>query len=924
MDRFKKARDQLKGAVKDAQGYAQQFQGQYTQQPPNRRPNDPGQQQGHIYQHGKGCAQYSGYPPNYVGCGDGMPPPGGYTDQCYPGQQSVYPQHHGYHQGAQVQNPPADMIHGGGLQEQPSSSQGYYHSEPVYSSHHMASHPQPLSHQNVSQQKPPYDPNYIHYDSRPSTYIHGQVSVPPGPSEAFNIDFLSQTLPSAGQVAPIGTVETAALRDFESDQSYPPERTSQLDPHSTPAILTPPLNKLHSMASPVAPTVPRGRPTSTISAIACPLYEAALADIVEFFVLENHVIKDRETKLDPDSFAICGACFSAAIFPYPDLAAAFKRRDRVIREEGLGMSLDRLVCGYALPRVKNIFHNECVIRNSIEPLVRFAFLNLTLPKCAGVSISTPTAYYSATRAKKLGVCKSCFEQYLRGTTFEREMSLTVPLSAWICEIGLKGYVFKALISELNDIQPHFPRFVSKIQVRLQIFCNGSDKPVWPEEVPGPCYTYEPPDSTKAGVFCEACFLDKVAGTSMEPFFGKRTALDEEFHGNIGCDLGDVPSKYAMDIAIRAGDDEVWRRCITKRSTLPMCDGIKGVDEDCLPTEDPWYCFKEYPSIEICPFCYAATIELLGATHLFTAITRPLQAGVFRLCYLATPSNLDADASDGRNFENTLVWRGTILRRWVHQGYDAKGDFSGLKFVAKMIAGWAPPCVPGRWVKASSGRKWLGNLYYFPNDAHRVCITMCEECFEDYVKGTTLERQLGHDLTERVRSNFPNGFDCNVCTRRCQDELGDACAENNWSQFAEYWTKRREVELRREAIDKLCNEQAKAQLIQKQMADMQGAIGATRLMQQLTANTNATIMGTGGSVSEAAATDYGQRYGNSAVGYGYLAAGGANAAQAHVDAQNLSRQGLSVMDYKATGDTWQDTQQLLAIFNAVEAEWNGIK
>ena len=171
----------------------------------------------------------------------------------------------------------------------------------------------------------------------------------------------------------------------------------------------------------------------------------------------------------------------------------------------------------------------------------------------------------------------------------------------------------------------------------------------------------------------------------------------------------------MKAAIRAGDDEVWSQCVGTRETLSKCVGVEGVDEEMLQGQDAsmgqWYCITHHPSIEICPICYCSTVELLGAGHLFSPITRPIKLGVVRMCYLALAHNLNADVSDVANFENTLVWLGTMLRNWLHHGYDWHGNFYSLQHVAKAIDDWPSPCSSGkRAFKPGSSREWYGNHF----------------------------------------------------------------------------------------------------------------------------------------------------------------------------------------------------------------------
>jgi hypothetical protein len=297
-----------------------------------------------------------------------------------------------------------------------------------------------------------------------------------------------------------------------------------------------------------------------------------------------------------------------------------------------------------------------------------------------------------------------------------------------------------------------------------------------------------------------------------------------------------------------------------------------------------------------------------------------------MCFLAQASDLTADVSDRNNFENALVWRGTILRNWLHHGFDWHGKFVGLESAAAIIGALPPPCITNkRALTPISGRKWYGNYYLAKDDEAKVGVRVCEDCYSECIKGTPLESFCGIDLTDSTWSQHPNGFVCNTPSKRSRAELRAACQSGDFLKFSAYWVARADCERRRKEIDALCNAQAEKQ---KQMLDtvnMQGQMQAIGLMQQLNAHQNAIIGGIGGSVAEAAAPDYGQRYGNSTVGYGFLTSNGAHAAQAHVDAQRFAsqQQSLSAASFQPSGDTWQDTQRILALAKAVEKEWEAI-
>ncbi|KAI0514958.1 hypothetical protein F5B22DRAFT_636797 [Xylaria bambusicola] len=666
----------------------------------------------------------------------------------------------------------------------------------------------------------------------------------------------------------------------------------------------------------------------------CPGSKFISVDLVQFYVFKPQF--REKVEIIEDQFGICSSCYAAL---EPELASYFQPLSEPEGTHPDGPTRARQAtfnCDMALPAVKALLHYECVPKRTMEPLLNFAKGTTEWFSCGNSSqqITQPVEYYTVKAIDDMAVCKWCFERNIRGTAFEREFTLCGPRTdwIWICDFGMGGYIYKAMLRELDGSgsqSPNISRFVENARRRMALPpCPGADNTFPPPGNGERVFTYEAV-AGKSGVFCQACYWDRILGTSMEQLFNAYTELGDEFRGQIGCDMTAVGSQFAMDVAIKTGNDAAWRRCMEGRGKYPQCAGVLGVDEEDLQNQDQdlnrWYHLNDHPNIEICQWCYCTTVDLLGASGLFSPISRPLCPGVVRMCFLSVPEDLSADTSDRENFENTLVWRGTILRNWLHQGYEKNGDFTAFRQAASAIAARPPPCSAGKRAhKPASGRKWYGNNFYAEGDLHKTAIAVCEECYDYCIKGTSIEWFVGADLTDKTYAGCPNGFCCNCSTKRGRTELRQACQNGVFNEFADYLARRREVEARRKKVDELCNEQAKRQWAQKEAIDASTAAMQVNLMQQLNANTNATMMRIGGSVAEAAAPDYGQRFGNSNVGYGYLTHNGAAAAQASVDAAKLSQQSKYISTWQPSGNTWQDTQDLLALSKMIQAEWEAIQ
>ncbi|KAI0115658.1 hypothetical protein GGR51DRAFT_503689 [Nemania sp. FL0031] len=696
-----------------------------------------------------------------------------------------------------------------------------------------------------------------------------------------------------------------------------------------------------SMANTLPPQ-PHHFPSSKPSAApvkqprGCPGDQAVPVDLVQFYVFEQRCLDTlKPANVPEDQFGICSACYNTLVAPHSRIASAFKPLcPAPVHPDGPRERQITFSCDLALPATRTLLASECVPKQTAEPLLRFAAASMEWFNCAGQVITTPTGYYACRGVEDMGVCTWCFERNIRGTAFEREFQRSGPMSegvSWLCDFGGHGYIYKAMMQELggSEARPSFARFVGKANKRMRL-----------PPCPGPSDTFPPPGNGqrvfvyeavegKSGVFCQGCYWDRILGTSMERYFNVYNELGDEFRGQIGCDLTGIASQFAMDVAIKRNDDEAWRRCMEGRNRYPQCVGVEGVDEEDLLSRDRelnrWYHLRDHPNIEICSWCYYTTVEVYGATSLFAPINRTLRPGVVRMCFLSVSENLNADTSDLANFENTLVWRGSILRNWLQGGYDKNGDFSAFRVAAAKIAARPPPCSSGkRAFKPTAGRKWYGNHFLSAGDVYKTGITVCEECFDYCIRGTSIEWFAGVDQTEKTYAKAPDGFCCNSSTRRQRRELRQAAQHGVFNEYADYLARRREIEARWDKVNDLCNEQAERQLIQKQQSDMATGMAGIQHMQAMNASMNATIMRIGGSVAEAAATDYGQRYGNSAVGYGYLTPNGASAALASLDAEKLVRQSKQISTWHPTGDVWSDTQILLALSRVIQAEWEAIQ
>jgi hypothetical protein len=604
----------------------------------------------------------------------------------------------------------------------------------------------------------------------------------------------------------------------------------------------------------------------------CTGNDAALADYVQFYVLKPEVLLgSAKTPLDENEVVICSSCFVSKISPYSALSSSFTPRARNTQDPSGNapkISHDRLVCTFRLPSIVNLFYKQCVPRSSMDPIVEY-LRSPDWDPCIGPNWvpSTGQTYYGVKEMgiDNFGCCITCFKLYLRFTVFEGYFTPMSdppdPTMLFGCGFGIQPYTERVIRTELHKPVPDFNRAVVEIKRRMEVpICSGEGIAIVPKGS-GDTFIYAPARD-KSDVFCGECYFDHICGTVLENTLGVYTQLEESEKGIVECDLTSKFSKAAMGVAVRAGDDEIWRSVMEKRQEVPACVGIKGVDEEEFEKQKAskgaladWYCFKEFPSVEICPQCYWTTVKLVGATHLLSPITRPLKNGVVRMCFLSSAADPSVDSADSSNFENTLIWRGQMLRETLSYGYDSGGNFAPALAVASRISKLPPPC-GSIWCtfKQPSGRKWLGRVPAISHDDPDDCqVTLCEECHQDIVKGSPVESELSQDLTIALQS-IPGGIGCMAATKRAKRELREACQGGSFVPFAHYRKKRLAVWNRRETLDKEMNTHANLQRKALSVLDMENAQMGTQIMMNNNAAMNATIMGVGGSVAQASSNN----------------------------------------------------------------------
>jgi hypothetical protein len=450
----------------------------------------------------------------------------------------------------------------------------------------------------------------------------------------------------------------------------------------------------------------------------------------------------------------------------------------------------------------------CIPRNTIEPLLDIVACFGALQPCPGGPITSEGPMYVAKNQSIEGmtICPTCYEIFLRDTAFDQHFERNVyeEMVEWTCDLHSPFYK-RLLLFIINSTPAGFSTFAEEAGMRIAVgSCPGPREAI--VAIPGTDrYLGYSAVGDKTGLFCPACYYDHLVCTPLADRFGL-AEIEVENRGKMTCDLANQYSKVAMTVAVKQGDDEIWRNAVSLYEKLSACPGARGVDEEMLAQEiaekgdiADWYQMTGYPNIECCPRCYFLTIDLFGATHLFSVVSRPLKAGVVRQC-LWTDSALPMDTScaDPYNFENTTCWRGRVLRKFLLAAY-GNGDYTELGNFAATLNTLAPPCGGRlRGFKRGSGRKFYGRIAQNTADPDDTTIVICAECHEELVVGTPLEAAFSQDLTEGAYGNErETGFFCQPYSNRAKGYLKDAATKGDLGAFARYWNNRENLRRKKE-------------------------------------------------------------------------------------------------------------------------------
>lgn len=644
--------------------------------------------------------------------------------------------------------------------------------------------------------------------------------------------------------------------------------TSQYPPPSNPKQSSPaqPINKFSPPPqsskgnSPAPPFHNQGQQSASSVQTddgKCLAREAILPFRTKFYCFND------STGVPGESFTICSNCFHSNVASH-SLASNFVEYQPKIENM-------RFVCDFSFPRIRSMWYSQCIPQNSIQSLIDFPRFTETLSPCDGSHITSPGPFWVTKNqtVPELAICPTCYELFLRLTPFQGQFEKkTYPdIRTWSCDLALP-FFRRALVGELESPNPSFEDLVTEYNTRFKIApCAGVGNPITTLENEQSQSLVFTAVGGKSGNLCFACYCDYLANTSLEKEFVP-AALTQEQKTTVTCDLASPYSKSAMEAANKQEDVEAWRNAVGVANKVGACFGRKGATEEEWEKKvaehgdiAQWYRFNECSVIEICPSCYWLVVKLLKADSMFSPVTRPLQAGIVRMCYLAVSGTaLDTPTESPDLFENSMTWRGRRLRTAISTGSEV-GNFSLLLAEANSIAKEPLPCGGNeRGFKRSSGRGWYGRISQNKASDDDCTIVICEECHMRTVKGTLLDSQFSVDLTDAAYRNEGDlGFVCQSYSNRARKELRDAAQRGDLASFARYWNTRELLRKKKEQWAPILAQQTLKMQVYNHQQSM-------NMMLKMNASANALMKIGGAGIVEAAMSDPGVRYGNSQVSY----------------------------------------------------------
>ncbi|KAF4337993.1 integral membrane protein [Fusarium beomiforme] len=432
------------------------------------------------------------------------------------------------------------------------------------------------------------------------------------------------------------------------------------------------------------------------------------------------------------NFVICSRCYADCILnsSFKDTFQPVWLDDRMERK-----------CFFGNPRVRDHIWPAALSSASLDTMMSFMAMRPALGHCPeDKSVEGQEWYYPPDRPE-MAICKPCYEEYFKHTSFGNRFSTHKPQGAASCDHNV-WYVRRML--KLYAPNNNWVAFTAGYYKRLQLPACPKAQPV-----AGPERTWFLRGPTNFSV-CEACYWDYFHESSeSQAFRTARLGPTQE----AACDMGQANMLIPMIRAVHSGNYVRFWHIVQGLSQHPPCNpqGTNGVRWYTLPN-DP-------PDFEICATCMAGTMKAMDATHFF----KPKQSvgpSETRLCSL-----------------NLVGYpRGVLFLQKFGETVFIN-DWRPLSDLALNLS-TAPPC-PKINLEMAKNRRWWG----WDN------VHICQECYVVVAKGTKLEQHFVMKGEQVAESRL-----CDLYSPRMRQLYKDACQTQDLTSFLTFARHRRQIYL----------------------------------------------------------------------------------------------------------------------------------
>ncbi|KAI1039710.1 hypothetical protein LB505_012052 [Fusarium chuoi] len=436
----------------------------------------------------------------------------------------------------------------------------------------------------------------------------------------------------------------------------------------------------------------------------------------------------------PD-FVICSRCYADRILnsPFRDTFTPVWQDDRLERQ-----------CLFGTPRVKDYLWPAALSSMSLNNMMSFMAMRPVLGRCPeDKSVEGQEWYYPPDRPE-MAICKPCYEDYFKHTSFGNRFSTHKPQGMASCDHNL-WYIRRML--KLYSPNNNWTAFTTGFHKRLQL-------PPCPKAQPvaGPERTWFMSSRGPSNFsVCEACYWDYFhESTESESFRTARLGPSQQ----ASCDMGQANMLIPIIRAADKGNYPRFWSILQSLSQHPPCNpqGASGIRWYTLPS-DP-------PEFDVCTTCMAGTIASMNMTHFFK-VKQSVGPSEARLCSFNLPG----------------YPRGVLfLQRFAEAAYI--NDWRPLSELAVDLS-TAPAC-PKIDLELAKNRRWWGW-----DNAH-----ICQECYVVVAKGTKLEEHFTMKGSQVAESRL-----CDLYSPRMRQLYKNSCKAQDLASFLSFARQRREIYLR---------------------------------------------------------------------------------------------------------------------------------